>query len=298
MKRIISILFILQMFLLQNVNSQITKHGELKSKKFQSLKNQDEIHILLMPSFNVQQMIDEDKLNENQINKPLRFAKVFELNVDIKKIGLEENIIASGTIYRLKIKSIGAYSLNFIFSQFELPPGAELYIYNTEKNQVVGALTEFNNNDAKVVPVQPVKGDEATIEYYEPFNTTFKGTVVLSKIGHDYTGILNKFNQYDGRFGTSQSCNVDINCEGDIDWQNASHSVCRLLINASGYCTGSLLNNVNNDGRAYLLIANHCIGSTSDANNTVFVFNYVSPTCGGGDGTVSQSISNSTLRAN
>lgn len=293
---------IIQLFYLTDGFSQITKQGVLKSKKFNTLRKNDEIPVVSMPSFNVEQMLIEDMFNKKQINKPLRFAKVFEVDIDIKKDGLEEKTEdGCGTVWRLKIESSGAYSLNFVFKEYELPEGAELYIYNNDKTQIIGALTEINNNDAKIVPVQPVRGDIAVIEYFEPSKVSFRGILKLSKIGHDYKGIINELSGYDGAFRTSQWCNVDINCAEGNNWQNESHSVFRLLITKSTgsyYCTGSLVNNVNNDGRAYVLTANHCINTTSHANNTVFVFNYESPTCGGVDGSVAQSISNSTLRAN
>ncbi|MCX7987162.1 MAG: serine protease [Bacteroidales bacterium] len=296
MYRIINIFLFIQLFCLANVFSQITKPGELKSNKLNKLKTNEEIPVISMPSFNVEQMLVEDKLNEKRMDKPLRFAKVFEVDIDIKKEGLL-NITEDGQIWRLKIQSSGAYSLNFIFKDYELPAGAELYLYNIDKTQIIGALTDINNNDSKIVPVRPIKGDIAIIEYYEPVIASFKGNLKLCKVGHDYKGILNYPIEYDGRFGTSRSCNVDINCVEGNNWQNESHSVCRILINASGYCTGSLINNVNNDGRAYVLTANHCINTESAANNSVFVFNYESPTCNGSDGSIIQSISNSTLRA-
>lgn len=272
--------------------SQITKPGELKSNKSERLRKTNEIPLISLPSFDVQQMLTEDKENEKQIG-PMRFAKVFDVDIDIKKNGLEEKLEdGKGTLWRLRIESPGAFSLNFIFNDYKLPEGAELYIYNIEKTHVIGALTEINNNDSKVVPVLPVEGDVAIIEYFEPAEVSFVGSFKLSKIGHDYKGIL-----FDGHFGSSQWCNVDINCPEGDDWHNESHSVCRLFINGSSLCTGSLMNNVNNDGTPYVLTANHCISTTSDANNTVFVFNYESPTCGGIDGSIAQSISNSTLRS-
>ncbi|MCK5168254.1 MAG: hypothetical protein KAQ75_00135, partial [Bacteroidales bacterium] len=160
MKRITYILMIIQLFYLTDGFSQITKQGVLKSKKFNTLRKNDEIPVVSMPSFNVEQMLIEDMFNKKQINKPLRFAKVFEVDIDIKKDGLEEKTEdGCGTVWRLKIESSGAYSLNFVFKEYELPEGAELYIYNNDKTQIIGALTEINNNDAKIVPVQPVRGD-------------------------------------------------------------------------------------------------------------------------------------------
>lgn len=78
--------------------------------------------------------------------------------------------------------------------------------------------------------------------------------------------------------------------------------MCRIIINGTGYCTGSLINNTNNDGRLLLLTANHCYEDYSDlnaaANNSIFYFEYESPSCNGGDGLTTNSISGATYRAN
>lgn len=54
--------------------SQITTHGELKSNKLNKLRKSDEIPVISMPSFNVDQMLAEEKLNEKQTN--LKLAKI------------------------------------------------------------------------------------------------------------------------------------------------------------------------------------------------------------------------------
>ncbi len=71
----------------------------------------------------------------------------------------------------------------------------------------------------------------------------------------------------------------------------------RIYMNNIYFCSGSLINNAILDNKAYLLTADHCIYTTSQANNSVFVFNYESPSCNGPDGYVSQTVSGSTLRA-
>jgi hypothetical protein len=83
MKRITYILIIIQLCYFTDVFPQITTHGELKTNKLNNLRKSDEIPVISMPSFNVDQMLVEDKLNEGQINQPLRFAKVFEPNLRI-----------------------------------------------------------------------------------------------------------------------------------------------------------------------------------------------------------------------
>lgn len=148
-----------------------------------------------------------------------------------------------------------------------------------------------------MLAIQPVESDEIIIEYYEPSEVTKAGKLIITRVGHDYKGIINILNSEDGRYGQSAWCNVDINCTAGDNWQTEKWSVCRILIQNTWLCSGSLINNTSNDYKALFLTANHCISTTAKANNSVFVFNYESPSCDGPDGSVSQSISGSTLRA-
>jgi hypothetical protein len=75
MNRITYILVIIQLCCFTDVFSQIATHGELKSNKLNELRKSNEIPVISMPSFNVDLMLIEDKLNEKQINQPFRLQK-------------------------------------------------------------------------------------------------------------------------------------------------------------------------------------------------------------------------------
>jgi len=250
-----------------------------------------------MEEFDIDKLIEEDKLPENRINKPLRFAKAFDVNIDVKEEGLLEILPNSDKLWRLRIKSPGAYSINLTFGEYVIPDGSKVFIFNKSKTHKLGAFTEENNKPSKILAIQPVEGDEIIIEYSEPSEITNPGRLIISRLGHDYKGIFKRLNTEDGRYGQSAWCNVDINCPIGDDWQTEKRSVCRILIDNVYLCSGSLINNTRNDYKALFLTANHCISTTAEANNTVFVFYYESPSCDGPDGSVSQSISGSTLRA-
>jgi lysyl endopeptidase len=290
-------LFILIPFISVKLDAQIFIIKDIPSEQGRNLETLNHLPQKLMPTFDINQMKEEDKEQEGKIDKPFRFAKVFDVNINIKAEGLSETIDNQGTIWRLRIKSIGAFSINLTFGKFKLPQGSELFIYNMDKSQKYGAFTDGNNNSSDILPVLPIKGDEIVIEYFEPTKVEYLGQVVLTKIGHDYINVLNKNKLFDGQFGTSQECNKDINCSEAANWQEDKNSVCRILINNSELCTGSLMNNGNINGTPYVLTANHCISDNNTANNSVFVFNYESPYCDGPDGSVSHSISVATLRS-
>ena len=285
------------LFFTEPTLAQISRIGKPPSEKYSNLEKINNLPIIVMEKFDINKLIEEDKIEENIINKPFRFAKAFDVNINLKKEGLLEILPNNDKLWRLIIKSPGAYSLNLTFGKYVLPVGAELFIYNKSKTHKLGAFTEENNKQSEMLAIQPIEGDEIIIEYCEPSEVTMAGKLIISRVGHDYKGIIKKLNSYDGRFGQSQWCNVDINCQAGDDWQTEKWSVCRIYINNSYLCSGSLINNTYNNYLPLFLTAEHCINTAYEANNTVFVFNYESPSCDGPDGSVSQTISGSSLMA-
>ncbi len=224
----------------------------------------------------------------------LTFAELFDVNLSSDKYGKWTQLSNGDKIWEVKIISEGAYSLNVQFSNYLLPEGARLFIYNSNHTQVIGAFTHKNNKNWRGLATLPVAGDQIVIEYYEPAEADFPGELTIGTIGHDYLGI---FGKKDGHFGVSDTCNIDINCSEGDDWQIQKRAVCRMITGGSQLCSGSLINNASKDQTPYILTANHCIDNGYLAQNTVFVFNYESPTCNGSDGSVSQSISGAELIA-
>ncbi len=256
------------------------------------LKN-DGIANVNMPDFNIEAMLLEDEINNETKATAFRFAKAFQLDINPQNSGTWEILPNGDKLWRLSIKSDNAYSLNLIFDEYELPENAALYLYNEDKSFILGAFTNLNNKESKVLPTALVPGDKIFIEYYEPANVKFNGKLHIGQIGHDYRGIFNF--EKDGSFGQSGTCNVDINCPDGDAWQVDKHAVCRIIMGGVSLCTGALINNTNNDETPYFLTAHHCTG---EAYNTwVFYFNYESPTCNGVDGSISQTVSGCQLRA-
>ena len=215
--------------------------------------------------------------------KKLHFARVLNVDLDIKKRG-DQHPIDQGTIYRLAIRSEGAFSLQLVFGQYRLPPGAELFVYSKKHDHLLGAFTATNNKAGGGLPVAPVKGEEVVIEYYEPDQSPFDGDLVLSKVGHDFLGIWDVLSRatLDNGFGSSGDCNVDIRCPAGDNWQDVKHAVTLVstLGNLEGIlCSGSLINNTHSNGHPYFLTANHCISSQNQLDEAVFYFNYEADSC-------------------
>lgn len=235
-----------------------------------------------------------NKLQNTSKNGGFLFAKVIDVQIDNNKNGTW-NVLPNGDkIWQVAIKSEGAYSLNFTFSKFIIPYGAEVFVFSPDKRELLGAFTAENMKSWQGLSVAPIKGDELIIEYYEPQNADFQGILEINRMGHDMVDI---FSNKDGYFGRSGACNIDINCSEGKDWQKEKRAVCRLIVNNDILCTGTLINTTENDETPYILTANHCVSSKELAQKTVFYFNYESSHCNDKDGDDSQTVSGAELVA-
>lgn len=288
MRRILVIL--LGLILTGSLHAQISEGGSPYSSKYNL---RDLVPVIEMPSFDAQQEIDQNNAESELIAKPFRFAKSFEVKADLTNSGIWENLPNGDKVWRLRLKSEGAHSMNVIFSEYYIPEGAKVFLYNSDKSFVIGAFTKKNNKKSRVLPTSLIPGDEIIVEYYEPKKAEFSGILKVGKVAHDYLGIIKK----DGQFGTSGACNVDINCTEGLNWQNEKRAICRMIINGVDLCTGAFIANVNKDNTPYFFTAEHCINSESDANQTIIYFNYESPSCDGPDGVATKTLSNADLKA-
>jgi len=291
-QRIGLFLFILFILLGTNISQAQISHGGVPN----SLKTELNgiVPFITLPEVdnNLELEILED---ENDI-KPYRFAKMHDVSIDIMQLAVVDSL-NNGTVRRIGIVSKNAFSLYSVFSSFIIPNGASLFVYNPEKNHILGKFTSTNNKDNHKFSILPIAGDTVIYEYFEPFDSEFLGNLVISRIGHDFRGVVSLLNNdKDGAFGTSGDCNIDINCFEGVNWQKEKLAVCRLIANGS-FCTGTLINNTNQDARPFFLTAHHCISDQSEADNMLCVFNYESAECNGLDGSVEQSISGGIVRA-
>ncbi|MEE4198659.1 MAG: T9SS type A sorting domain-containing protein [Bacteroidales bacterium] len=259
-------------------------------------ESKQNIPAIFLPSVDLEKLLAEDALYLESRLKPLRFATMIETDISPANAGVWDTLANGDKIWQVKIVSSGAYSLSVVFDYYNLPPGAELFIYNRENNHSLGAFTSHNNKKNKKLAIAPVKGEEMIIEYFEPREVDFSGKLHISSVGHDYKNIYHLLSNSSKSFGSSGSCNININCpEGDL-WQTVKKSVCKITFNGF-LCSGALVNTTKNDGTPYFLTAKHCIDDAFDAENAIFYFNYESPTCDNIDGDKTQTISGSTLIA-
>ncbi len=235
--------------------------------------------------------IDEQYYMEK--GRSIRFGKEFEVSYNMYEDGLWENLPNGDRLWRIKIVSPNAISLNFIFGQFYMPAHSRLYIYSEDHSAILGAFNGANNTPHNSLGTTLLKGDVAIIEYYEPASAIAQGMLEINTIVHGYR---DPFGLNDKRgYGDSGSCNVNINCPAGQDWQVEKQAVAKIINGGFDHCTGTLLNNVLQDKTPYFLTAEHCL--TNSPNNWVFLFNYESHSCINQNGPTNQTISGCTQKA-
>jgi len=129
-----------------------------------------------------------------------------------------------------------------------------------------------------------------------PANQENTNNFIIAQVNHAFEDIL----KYDERRPLDKiagACNVDINCDLGDDWNDVKDAVCRIIVNGTEICTGTLLNNTGENEIPYILSAGHCYDKLEYAQTSVYTFNYESPYCAPLDGDPSHSVSGAVMKA-
>lgn len=261
---------------------------------FNRLKSQNlQLPIVEMAPVNNYELQLKDTQSKN-LNKKFRFAKSFDVDISPDNSGVWDS--ADGIrIWRVAIRSKGAYSLNIIFDRAILPTEASIFIYSPDHQILRGAFNANNEQSSGMLPIFPLPGDEIIVEYNEPATVSTPGELHISKVNHDYKNVIGS-----RPLGESGTCNMDVYCSDARLVNKEKQAVVQLVISGTDLCTGTLVNNTNRDKTPYLITAGHCILSAKDAQQTVLTFNYESPFCGkdgSTNGYVDQTMTGAILRA-
>ncbi len=250
-----------------------------------------------MPFVSADSLRKSDSIETLKGRKTYRFAKAFEVNFTPQNSGTWITSEKGTRVWRLAIYSKDAYSIGISFRDFYPVPGSRIYIFNPEHTEILGAFTSDNITPGECLITYPIPSDHVIVEYDLPAGQAQTGGFTIGLVAHDYKNAFGKNASSELNSQISGSCNVDINCAAGANWQAEKRSVCKLLINGITLCTGTLVNNVRQDGKAFLLTASHCVPLSNTAYNTLVIFNYEKDSCAGNTVTSHPSISGMWLRA-
>ena len=264
---------------------------------------------------NLSKVFNEDAVNE-KMGVVYRYGIAVPVNANMENSGTWTTLPDGRNIWRLVITSPDAKAIGLTLDKFSLPVGSKLFVYDENKDFVVGAYTHSNNTADGIFAIQLVKGETVVLEYVAPefeaekylnkrnatdkelINLVAKPIISISHICYAYRNV--GFLTGDEK---DSSCEVNINCAPEgTPYQSQKKGVARVSVyeaGSYGWCSGSLVNNAAGDCTPYFLTADHCGGDATAAefNQWVFYFNYEASTCAGTTGPTTQTMSGATFKA-
>ena len=259
-------------------------------KTFKEVIDYNKIDKRVFDEPNITALKIEDSLTDNSGTAPWRFGFNNNTNINISNSGIWINLPNGDRIWQLVVVCKNALTINLTFSQTVIPTGNELYVYNPSKDFILGKFTASHLYNGEL-GTELVPGEMTIVEYFVPKGSSI-GNVNICTVTHGYR-TPNEFLLK--AFGGSGACNVNVNCPEGAAWTQQRNSVVMLVSGSNGFCTGALINNTLNDGKPYVLTANHCY---SNPATWIFRFQWESTSCiNPSTSPTFQSLSGAVLRA-
>lgn len=268
-------------------------------KSFQMKSSAGKIEHIEIPPLS-QTDIDKAMAQDGRGATMLTAAQMIPVDKGVDNAGTW-SVLSDGTpIWRLSLSSEGARQVVLVFSEFHLPEGSRLFVYNEDKSMIFGPYTHEDNPESGIFSIGLLIGDHVTVEYEAPktLNKKTPRQVIRQAKNEDELRLhIDQFSyvfrgpstidmgtRYYYDFNSSQYCEVNANCPEGDDWRLQQKGVAHLFViigNQGGFCTGSMVNNTANDGRPLFLTAEHCGGWTSetDLKKWIFTFGFETPGC-------------------
>jgi len=264
-----------------------------------------EVAIKQLPKVDNQALIQKELQRRSLEPGAAQFAKPFEVDITPFNSGIWETDAQGLAVWRYRIHSKGAESLNLGFTEFNLPPGATLMLYSEDYSIIQGPFTPADNEDHNQFWTPIIPTDQLVVEVRLPKPMKDDLQLKLHSINHDFIGFGNPEK-------ASGSCNLDVNCGAADgfpqveDNRDIIRSVAVYSFGGFNICTGFLINNTAQDETPYFMTADHCGLGAGNAPSLVVYWNYENSTCrqpntpasgANGDGPLSDFNTGSTLRA-
>ena len=206
-----------------------------------------------MPPVDVPALLLEDETRGSHRPSTVFFAQPIPVNVTPLDYGTWENLSDGTSIWRLRVRSEKALSLNSGFTQHPMPErwATCSYIPQTEAGLSVRSLRRIMKPMGQLwTPI--LLSNEVVIEVTLPTDKVGELVLTLTSVNHGYAAF--------GRTHTitSGACNVDVVCP---EWGRMAGTDSLSggdFTGGSTFCTGFLVNNTAQDLKGYFMTANHC----------------------------------------
>ena len=149
-------------------------------------------------------------------SKPRRFAVANEVLLTPQNAGIWEEAGEGLAVWRLRVSSDNARSINLGFTDFHLPTKATLFIYDEKIGDMAGPYTDANNNEHDQLWTPVIPGESVVIELTVPLDVFHDVRLQIGSVNAAYRdfGLRNPDGSInDGsNAAKSGSCNLDVIC--------------------------------------------------------------------------------------
>ena len=233
-------------------------HGEVPFRKVNAKLEVSHAKVKRLPQLNKQ-------TEKGKSDKLLHVGVVRSLKTPLDpRTDSDVHVIHTGVVRIAGVVSSGALAVRVQFRDMSLPAGARVFVYSmSNPDEYYGPFEGHGVSQDGTFWTPPVSGEGIVIEYFVPAETEpayvpFK----VSEVAHIYRPAA-----------IAGACNPDVTPE----WANVAKSVAMLQFvtgSVVAVCTGTLLNDSNPSLEHYVLTANHCISTQSEAQSAFAYWNY------------------------
>ncbi len=250
----------------------------------------DQSAVWTVPALNFERLKAED-LQRDQLGLPYRFAEPTRVQLTTENSGSWVRAADGTELWRLRIDSPGALSMNLGFVRCRLSQGMRLAIHSPDGVETFAFDAGDNKSHGQLwTPILP--GPQIVLELAVPRGGRENIDLELGTIASGYRGF------HEPRDEKGDWCEIDVVCSEGDEWRDEIDAVGVYTVSGIWKCTGTLVANTRDDGRPLFLTAHHCDIDTDNAASVVVYWNYQSPTCGQqGGGSLASFQSGSTLLA-
>ena len=256
-----------------------------------------------MPSFDLASLLKEDA-KKDTMGGFFRFGKGFDVSYTLAD-GQWENV-EGGRLWTMTFASKDALSLNFVFNDFHLPKGAQLYIENEDKTVAYGPVTEEATTENGVFLTDIIPGDQATITLFEPSGCEGQSSLTIKRVVHGYRDTQASTLTRVSALNTRTTYDLNVACYPD--YEEEADGIGAILTSSGNVLgSGALMMSTDFSFKPYFLTVYDFVDQNEDgiitdeerslAENSAFKFRYKKVECGNTETTVSYTYNHAQVRA-
>lgn len=245
------------------IQAQISEGGFPPSFQYETTLRNNQAVTEIPVTFHIEDLKRVDEWQSAEGIAPPRIAASIDVELNISNAGQWSTLPSGETIWQLNLRAQGAIALILYYADFYIPEGGELYIYNVEKTQILGAYTHRTHPSGGPFATELIAGDELVLEYVVGSDGEMP-RIDIESVGYGYDNIFIENGSVSLR--AAAYCEVNVNCEEGDAWQIQKRGVCYMTQRIGSFtylCSGSLVNNTANDLKPYVLSATHCAWNDS-----------------------------------